>query len=71
MAKSVARVLLIPCALAFSLIGTAACTAGPKLVSRSNVESQISQKMTDASGRGSLLMPGIGLVAISTTVPSV
>jgi hypothetical protein len=50
MAKSVARILLIPCALAFSLIGIAACIAVPETVSRSSVESQISQKMTDASG---------------------
>ena len=50
MAKSVAQALLIPCGLAGLLIGTAGCSSGPKAVSRSDVESQISQKMTDAAG---------------------
>jgi Domain of unknown function (DUF4333) len=50
MAKSVARALLIPCALAGLLIGTAGCASGPKTVSKSDVESQISQKMTDSAG---------------------
>jgi Domain of unknown function (DUF4333) len=50
MAKSVAHALLIPCALAGLLIGASGCMSGPKTVSKSNVESQISQKMTDASG---------------------
>ncbi len=49
MAKSVARGLLIPCALAGVLIGTAGCTS-PKTVTKSEVESQISQKMTDDAG---------------------
>jgi Domain of unknown function (DUF4333) len=50
MAKSVAQALLIPCALAGLLIGTAGCSSGPKTVSKSDVESQINQKMTDAAG---------------------
>ena len=50
MAKSVARALLIPCALAGLLIGTAGCSSRPKTVSKSDVESQISQKMTDPAG---------------------
>jgi hypothetical protein len=50
MAKSVAQPLLIPCALAGLLIGTAGCSPGPKTVSKSDVESQISQKMTDPAG---------------------
>lgn len=50
MAKSVARALLIPCALAGSLIGTAGCSSGSKTVSKTDVESQISQKMTDPAG---------------------
>jgi Domain of unknown function (DUF4333) len=50
MAKSVAWALLIPCALAGLLIGTAGCASGPKTVSKSDVESQISQKMTDPAG---------------------
>src|ERR1700739_4017819 len=50
MAKSVFHVLLIPCALAGLLIGTAGCSSGPKTVSKTEVESQISQKMTDPAG---------------------
>lgn len=50
MAKSVAQALLIPCALLGLLIGTAGCSAGPKTVSKSDVEAQISQKMTDPAG---------------------
>ena len=50
MAKSVAQALLIPCALAGLLIGTAGCSSGPKTVSKSDVESQITQKMTDPAG---------------------
>jgi hypothetical protein len=50
MAKSVAQALLIPCALAGLLIGTAGCSSGAKTVSKSDVESQISQKMTDPAG---------------------
>ena len=50
MAKSVARALLIPCALAGSLIGAAGCSSGSKTVSKSDVESQISQKMSDPAG---------------------
>jgi hypothetical protein len=50
MAKTVAWALLIPCALAGLLIGTAGCASGPKTVSKSDVESQISQKMTDPAG---------------------
>ena len=50
MAKSVVRALLIPGALAGLLIGIAGCSSGPKTVSKSDVESQISQKMTDPAG---------------------
>ena len=50
MAKSVVHALLIPSALGGLLIGTAACSPGPKTVSKSDVEGQISQKMTDAAG---------------------
>ena len=50
MAKSVAQALLIPCALAGLLIGTAGCSSGPKAVTKSDVESQISQTMTDPAG---------------------
>jgi hypothetical protein len=50
MATSVARALLIPCALAGLLIGTAGCMSGPHTVSRSDVESQISQKMKGPRG---------------------
>ena len=50
MAKSVVQALLIPCALAGLLIGTASCSSGPKTVSKTDVESQISQKMTDTAG---------------------
>lgn len=50
MAKPVAQTVLIPCALAGLLIGTAGCSSGAKTVSKSDVESQISQKMTDPAG---------------------
>lgn len=50
MAKSVAQTLLIPCALAGLLIGTAGCSSSPKTVTKSDVEGQISQKMTDPAG---------------------
>jgi Domain of unknown function (DUF4333) len=50
MANSVAQALLIPCAVAGLLIGTAGCSSGAKTVSKSDVESQISQKMTDPAG---------------------
>jgi hypothetical protein len=50
MAKSVAHALFIPCALAVLLIGTEGCSSSPKAVTKSNVEGQISQKMTDANG---------------------
>jgi hypothetical protein len=65
-AKSVVHALLIPCALAGLLIGTAGCSSGPKTVSKSDVESQISQKMTDAAGNkpDSVSCPG----ALNATV---
>jgi Domain of unknown function (DUF4333) len=68
MAKSVVHALLIPCALAGLVIGTAGCSSGPKTVSKSDVESQISQKMTDAAGNkpDSVSCPG----ALNATVGS-
>lgn len=49
MPGSFARALLIPCALAGLLIGSAGCIS-PHTVSRSDVESEISQKMTGPGG---------------------
>ena len=50
MAKSVLHALFIPWAVAGLLIGAVGCSPGSKTVSKSDVESQISQKMTDAAG---------------------
>jgi Domain of unknown function (DUF4333) len=49
-ANSVARALLIPCVLAGVLIDTTACISSPRTITKSAVESQISQRMTDAAG---------------------
>jgi uncharacterized protein DUF4333 len=66
MAKSVVHALLIPCAVAGLAIGIAGCSPGPNRVSQSDVESQISQKMTDAAGNkpDSVSCPG----ALNATV---
>jgi hypothetical protein len=50
MANPLAQALLIQCALAALLICLGGCTAGPKAVTKSDVESQISQKMTGPHG---------------------
>jgi hypothetical protein len=50
MANSVARMFVVCCAVTAVTGGAAGCSSGPKTVSQSDVESQISSKMTDASG---------------------
>jgi Domain of unknown function (DUF4333) len=50
MAKSVAWMLGIPTTLTGLIIGTVACSSGEKSVSKNDVASQITQKMTDAAG---------------------
>lgn len=52
MAKSTLITLVGPCVLAVALSGTACSfSVGSNTVSKSDVESQISQKMTDAAGK--------------------
>jgi Domain of unknown function (DUF4333) len=50
MANSVARIFVICCAVAAVTGGVAGCSSGPKTVGKSDVEGQISAKMTDAAG---------------------
>ena len=50
MANSVTRMFVVCCAVTSVIGGVAGCSSGPKTVSKADVESQISSKMTDAAG---------------------
>jgi hypothetical protein len=50
MAKLTGRTVVVSCAVAGLITGVAACSTGPKVVSKSDVANQISAKMTDAAG---------------------
>jgi hypothetical protein len=49
-AISIARVVVVSCALPGLIAGAAACSSGPKTVNQSDVQNQITSKLTDASG---------------------
>ena len=46
----VSRTLFVASAIAGTLIGVAACSSGPKMVSKDDIAKQITSKMTDAAG---------------------
>jgi len=52
MANSVTRIFLVCCAATSVIVGIAGCSisSGPKTVSKTEVQSQISSKMTDPAG---------------------
>jgi len=50
MAHSVFRTLFVASAITGTLIGAAACSSGPKMVSKDDIAKQITAKMTDADG---------------------
>jgi Domain of unknown function (DUF4333) len=50
MAKLTGRTVVVSCAVAGLITGVAACSTGPKMVSKSDVANQIRAKMTDAAG---------------------
>jgi uncharacterized protein DUF4333 len=50
MAYSISRTLFISGVIASALLGSAACSSGPKMVSKDDIAKQISSKMTDAAG---------------------
>ena len=50
MGSSIARMFVLCVAVGALTGGVAGCSAGPKTVSKADVENQISSKMTDASG---------------------
>lgn len=50
MASSIVRLVGISCTLLGLIAAGSACSSGPKTVSKSDVQNQISSKLTDASG---------------------
>jgi len=50
MTHSILRTLFISGAIASTLVGSAACSSGPGMVSKDDIAKQISSKMTDADG---------------------
>ncbi len=50
MTHSIPRTLVVAGAIAGALVGGAACSSGPGMVSKDDIAKQISSKMTDADG---------------------
>jgi Domain of unknown function (DUF4333) len=50
MAQSFSRILFVAGAISGTLVGGAACSSGPGMVSKDDIAKQISEKMTDAEG---------------------